>query len=297
MRMSVKIATRSGRMAVVCLGTLLALTIAGLTATGAGAASLPETPACSTVPGEPAESGASSSSGAGQSTVVVEEGQPGDTAGVPETCDGGVFGTAASATTGGLTCAIVLPQGVAPGSTIIVTQPGSGDVQNAAAPCLVQVIEPANVGTGSGATGGSSGGASNATGSSSAGAVAGQACVTLEPETTQDFTVVPPVGGENQTPANQAIIVQEIQPGETQPLPATCGFVVTEPAAGGTDSQGGGQPHGDSVITCTIVGATSGGTGSAGQAGANGQEIFVAESGQVVSCPAAGTGAGQPAQP
>jgi len=190
----------------------------------------------------------------------------------------------------------VLPQGAAPGSTIIVTQPGTGDVQNAAAPCLVQIVKPANAGAG-GATGVTSASASNATGSSSAGAVAGQACVTLEPGTTQDFTVVPPVGGENQTPANQAIIVQEIQPGETQPLPATCGFVVTEPAAGGTDSQGGGQPHGDSVITCTIVGTTSGGTGSAGQAGANGQEIFVAESGQVVSCPAAGTGAGQPAQP
>ena len=302
-----KIGSGRRRFAVALMVTMMALVIAGMTATGAGAASMQEGTACSVSPAVQGESGAASGGG-GQSAVAGEEGQTGGAAGGAQTCDVGAAPGTSVAAAGGSTCTIAMPQGLAPGASIIVTLPlvsGAGSAGTTVAPCLVQIVEPANPGTfgaggtssaGGSATGGATGAASNAAGSSSTEAAVAQSCVIVDPGSTQDFTVVSPAGGNDQLPAEQAVVVQEIQPGDAQSLPAVCGFVVPDPAAADTGAQGGGQPQGG-VITCTVGGTASGGTGAAGTAGANEQEIFVAESGQVVSCPAAGSGSGQPAQP
>jgi hypothetical protein len=294
------------RLVVGMVAIALAVMFVGLGATGASAN---QAETCPTVPGGTAgqkQGGtANPASGAEANVVIVDEkGQP-VPAGEAQFCiatengGGAGAGTAqqpgvATAQGSGVTCTITLPEGAAPGSTIVVTLPDSaGAPANTGAqgsPCAISVISAALTADPSAPTNAATTG------------VAGEACFIALPADAQGAPAAPnataEAGGTTKASDGQPIVIEATEPGQ----PCGVGVTTTAQGTGGTTTGNDAAPA-DAMQTCSIAtqgGSTAGTAASGATTGGTATEktpdgTFIVN-GQAVACTSPEPGTVPPAE-
>jgi hypothetical protein len=244
-----------------CLATalatgVLALLLVGLAPGGAGAASAAQP--C------PDASAGQAQRGTANTAVVTGQTRPADGQAVEQgqVCAGGATGGVSPAPEGMTICTIVLPEGAAPGTLIVVGQALAGPAGEPAVSCTVQTDGQAAPGTG-GVTGGETAGSGSAGG-----------CVSALPGNATSTADAPTGANQGAVPPDQTVVTDPAQGGDATGQEPACVKTVPGGAQGGA---------GDAPAPCTIVNPD-------GTTATDVPPVTVVVSGQVLTCVGAASG-------